>query len=127
MLICYFRFVALSPIKTPQWPRFKAAVPNPSAANKQLADVKMKNIFEELEPTSDAASSDASSLQSHENQRPLATSSHVLKPLMGKSVLPNTDMLWKTAVLERYWLIFYRSTFFIRICWHWCMQLFSFV
>lgn len=96
------RFVALSPIKTPQWPRFKSTsnTAGKEQLRERLTDLKTKNIFAELEPSSDAASTESGSANGEKRcVNPGAMSP--TKPVIKHCSVKCTDLMWKTAVLER--------------------------
>lgn len=98
----YLRFVALSPIKTPQWPKHKAVTSGNEEVRKRLSDLKSNNIFGELEPASDVASSDRESVGSRETGNSRGSPQLVAKSLSGNCAVKNTDLIWKVVVLERY-------------------------
>ncbi|XP_067928930.1 DEP domain-containing protein 1A-like [Watersipora subatra] len=95
-----FRFVALSPIKTPQWPKVKPGTATIQGLDKRLSDLKTNDLFKELEPSSDAMSADtSSSVGKRSNSCPSSRSSS--SEVGSSSDRGATDALWKAVVLER--------------------------
>ncbi|KAF6018784.1 DEPDC1 [Bugula neritina] len=95
-----FRFVALSPIKTPQWPRMKTvSMPRDPPYVAGLDKVKTGDIFQEP-----GSSSKLTTLKPTENKE--NASRQELHPVQanGKQMVKesNVDVLWKTTVLR--WL-----------------------
>lgn len=98
--IRFIRFVALSPIKTPQWPRMKTvSMPRDPPYVAGLDKVKTGDIFQEP-----GSSSKLTTLKPTENKE--NASRQELHPVQanGKQMVKesNVDVLWKTTVLRWY-------------------------
>ena len=104
-VLSFVRFVALSPIKTPQWPRVTAgSCPDLSEAkrHKSLSDLRNHNIFQQLEPdipTAPAAPVVSNMEPASEGVPEHPPPVHRENKPMSKSELTN---IWKSMVLERF-------------------------
>lgn len=93
--------MALSPIKTPQWPRVIAgSCPDltESKRHKSFSDLRTHNIFQQLEPNAQPPVSAGASNQNHQGDHPPPCVNRENKPISKADM----DNIWKTMVVERF-------------------------